>query len=58
MLSKLKQYPLRVLLAAAFLILVAILALATIPHFAIGFLLTGGFVWSLVTIIEYLDRDQ
>jgi hypothetical protein len=58
MLAKLKQYPLRVLLAAAFLLLVAILIAVSVPGLAIGFALTGGLVWSLGTIIKYLDRNQ
>ena len=58
MLAKLKQYPLRVYIAAAFLLALATLVAVTVPGLAIGFALTGGLVWSLFTIIEYLDDNQ
>jgi hypothetical protein len=58
MLAKLKQYPLRVLIAVTFLLLMFILVAVSVPGLAIGFALTGGLVWSLGTIIKYLDRNQ
>jgi len=56
MIDKLKQIPLRVYLASAFLLVLVIFIAAVVPALAFGLALTAVLAWSVYTIIDYLEN--
>ncbi len=57
MITKLKQIPLRVYLASAFLLVLVIFIAAVVPALVFGLALTAGLGWSVYTIIDYLENQ-
>lgn len=56
MITKLKQLPLKVYLASAFLLVILLLVTIIVPGAVFGFALVLGIVWSIYIIIEYLEN--